>query len=208
MTIPVPFDSAETLPPIVLLVDDDRDLRDMYATYFEASGVWVAGAGDPDEALAAVDELKPDLVVTDIGFAGRASGIEFVHTLKTARGTAHVPVIVLTGRPAGQLPDDTRAVADLVLEKPVLPDLLLGRARGLIAASHALRRRSDIAVEKKEGADRRDVTMRPCPQCDAPLDWIERATIGSIEYDYYRSCLRGCGLYCFDRTAHTWVRLV
>jgi hypothetical protein len=36
--------SIEAIPPIVLLVDDDRDTLDMYSTHFEREGLWVASA--------------------------------------------------------------------------------------------------------------------------------------------------------------------
>ena len=60
--------AAAHVPPIVLLVDDDRDTREMYSMFFESSGMCVATAANPGEAMDAVEQLQPDVVVTDIGF--------------------------------------------------------------------------------------------------------------------------------------------
>lgn len=49
--------------------------------------------------------------------------------------------------------------------------------------------------------------QRSCPDCGSRLEWIERGRIGGTTYDYYRWCLKGCGLYCFDRDAQRWVKL-
>jgi hypothetical protein len=45
------------------------------------------------------------------------------------------------------------------------------------------------------------------PQCRSALDWIERGTIGGIEYDYCHWCPKACGLFCYDRTAGEFLKL-
>src|SRR4051812_27508710 len=120
-----PTPESAGAPPIVLFVDDDSDTLDMYAAYFEMSGLWVAKSTTPADALSRIAELRPDLVVTDMGFAGRQAGIDFVSRLKGDEDTQGIPVIVLTGRGIEQLPAATRSQADLCLVKPILPDALL-----------------------------------------------------------------------------------
>jgi CheY-like chemotaxis protein len=194
----------------------------MYSSYFEADGVWVATAATPDEGLSAVEELRPDVVITDIGFDGQPEGVHFVQMLKERPGTRDTPVIVLTGIAPADLPADTRHGADLFLRKPVTADALLENVRRLLESSHILRARGDRARARlsnllKKSADlqrsRGQVTEAPgtatpmCPNCRQPLEWVERATVGGREYDYYHWCLRGCGLYCFDRRGRSWVKL-
>jgi CheY-like chemotaxis protein len=209
-------------PPIVLLVEDDRDTLEMYSTFFEMSGVWVAQSTAPREALGSVAELRPDLIITDVGFSGSPAGADLVHTLKSRPETRDIPVIVLSGRSSEEIPPATREEAELCLVKPVLPDVLLGFARELIERGHALRDRSDeVRTKSALLRDRSNALLargkpqtsdsvpepRVCPECSTPLIWVERQCLEGIEYDYYRACPTGCGLYCFDRAAGRWVTL-
>lgn len=61
-------------------------------------------------------------------------------------------------------------------------------------------------VTPRDGVDR-EAKERRCPRCSGRLDWVEQGTIGGTRYDYYRWCLKGCGLYCYDATAGQWVKL-
>lgn len=213
------------VPPIVVLVEDDPDTLDMYAEYFELSGLWVAKSRTPSDGLDRVLELRPDLVVTDLGFAGSTDGAPLVAAIKGRPETRNVPVIVLTGQSSEHVPAAVLASADLCLVKPVLPDALLMDVQRLIALSHTLRDRcqrasngqkkaevdgpgSPSAVRPHMPGDATEGRNRPCPDCGRPLDWIERGRIGGAEYDYYRWCSQGCGLQCYDRTAGRWVKLV
>ena len=209
-------------PPIVLLVEDDRDTLEMYSTFFELSGVWMAQSTAPREALGSVTELRPDLIITDLGFNGSPAGADLVHTLKSRAETRDIPVIVLSGRSTEDIPPATREEAELCLVKPVLPDVLLGHARELIERSRTLRDRSDAVLTKSARLRDRSSALiarakpqtagsapepRVCPQCSTPLVWLERQRLEGIEYDYYRPCPTGCGLYCFDSAAARWVTL-
>jgi uncharacterized protein with PIN domain len=96
------------------------------------------------------------------------------------------------------------------------------RVRELIAKSRDLRERADAAREKSHqlteksvrliersaaDAERVDLRNRRCPGCRRMLEWIERGTVGGTEYDYYRWCTQGCGLYCFNRRNGAWLKL-
>ena len=214
--------ASPDIPPIVLLVDDDPDTLAMYSSYFEASGVWVATSSAPSEAIDAVAELKPDCVVTDIGFHGQPAGVELIHALKSREDTRQIPIVVLSGRTLADVPDATRREADVCLVKPVLPDALLQQVRERLKHSVRLRagadpvraRAADLTAAAAQAvsramdlSDRVESRRRLCPQCGTRLDWIERGRIGGAEYDYYRWCLSGCGLYCYDRNTSRWVKL-
>jgi DNA-binding response OmpR family regulator len=210
------------LPEIVLLVDDDPDTVLMYSAYFESAGVWVATSTDPAEAVDAVRDLQPDLVVTDIGFKGRPLGADLVHSLKSDESTKQIPVIVLSGRADGDVAGPVQSESDLWLVKPVLPDALLLAARRLIRQSRDMRQRAQRAVARATDlADRssaaiakaselRDGTeslTRKCPECGRNLEWIETGRLGGVTYDYFRWCDAGCGLFCYNRIGTKWVRL-
>jgi CheY-like chemotaxis protein len=130
-----PGSASSDVPPVVLFVDDDHDTLDMYSTYFELSGMGVARTRTPADALRRIAELRPDLIVTDLGFDGRESGSAFVHTLKTGPETRDIPLILLSGRAAEHVPAATIREADLCLVKPVLPDALLTDVQRLIDAA-------------------------------------------------------------------------
>jgi CheY-like chemotaxis protein len=212
---------AESLPPIVLLVDGDPDALQTHSQYLEAAGLWVATASDPRDAVSHVRELRPNLVVTDMMFAGESTGADLVRAVKKDTRTSHIPVMLLSNTPVDHLPSETPDV-DLVLVKPVVPSVLYQRGRALIAASATLRERSNAALDRAQELMNQNLATRQrnrvfveklqnrpreCPTCGSPLDWLERGSIGGVEYDYYRWCLQGCGLYCFDRRSKHWVKL-
>jgi CheY-like chemotaxis protein len=216
--------SIPAIPPIVLLVDDDKDTVDMYSAFLEGHGLWVASATTPDEAVEAADELHPNVVVTDLSFNGRPAGTAILDTLHDNPSTAAIPVILLTGRAAEEIPEETRREAALVLTKPVLPDTLLERLEQVLAHSARLRARSSRVrgetkrlVEKSgrllDRSERlKDVLEpggRPCPACGSRLEWLERGSVQGVEYDYYRWCANGCGLYCYERggQGRKWIKL-
>ena len=214
---------TQALPPIVLLLDDERDILEMYSAHFEAEGVWVATAASAGEGMIAVEELRPDLVVTDIGFGAATSGATFAQALKQRPETSRIPLIILTGLATEDMPPSVKEDADLFLRKPVTPQALLLNVRQLLESSHALRARSErvrarVAPLRQKSADLLGRAKMPsaqvathdarCPQCCEPLSWVERGRIDTREFDYYHWCSRGCGLYCFDISARRWIRLV
>jgi DNA-binding response OmpR family regulator len=202
---------SETLPPIVLLVDREADILSGYTAHFEASGLWVATSTDPVEALDAVQELKPDLLITD---AFESRDFDLVATVKSS--DMPLPIILLSRGPLRDLPLPTRDGADLCLEKPVLPEALLQNSRALLDRSRSLRGRAGESHERAaqlvaRSADvvRRELSPkeRRCPRCGSHLAWIERGRLYGMEYDYYRWCDAGCGLYCYEIVGAKWVKL-
>jgi DNA-binding response OmpR family regulator len=211
------------LPPIVLLVEDDADTREMNSIFLESQGIWVAGATSPAEAIHAVEELKPDVIVTDVGFQGQPLGLALVDSLKRNDTTMDVPVILLSPRSIAWIPEATRAQTALCLVAPVLPADLVAHVSAVLSTSRAVRMRNEAAIRRAVSlrdksnallAKSREIdarvtrTTRSCPGCGHRLDWIETGRIDAREYDYYHWCPNRCGLYCFDRAARDWVKLV
>jgi len=118
----------------LLVVEDDKPLREALATSLAAHGYEVETAGSAEEALVRADLSPPNLVLLDLSLP-RADGF---HALRRLRSFTDVPVIVLTVR--DDKADKVRALdagADDYVVKPFDLDELLARVRA------ALRRRPD-----------------------------------------------------------------
>ncbi len=107
--------------PLVLLVDDYQDSREMYAEYLELVGFRVVQAADGEEALRVAGETLPDVVLMDIGLPG-LDGREATRRLKAGATTSHIPVVIMSGMP----PDFAKSTgADSYVTKPCPPDTLV-----------------------------------------------------------------------------------
>ena len=200
------------LPPIILLVECDRDSVEHYSRCFEDAGLWVAITRETGEALAAAEELQPDLIVTDSDAVLSVETGHVVDALKRHPALGRVPVIMMTSTPA------TPSHADSILIKPVAPSALLHRTRELLARARQTRDQArDLVGQGRQLIERSSsliqqsaekvAVRRTCPGCATRLEWVEQASIAGVAYDYYRWCLKGCGLYCFDRSRAAWVKL-
>jgi CheY-like chemotaxis protein len=117
----------------VLLVEDDRDTREMYATYFTHIGMRVDTAADGREALARVAASPPEIIVMDVGMP-HMPGDEAAHRLKSDSGTRHIPIVALSGFGLLSKPDMDRAQFDVFCKKPCLPEDLAAVLRSTLAA--------------------------------------------------------------------------
>jgi two-component system response regulator MprA len=131
----------------VLIVEDDRAVRDSLRRSLEFNGYDVALATDGAEALAGIGTMRPDVVVMDV-MMPRLDGIETTRALRSVGNT--VPILVLTARDAvGDRVEGLDAGADDYLTKPFALDELLARLRALLRRTSA----GDEDVEVLEYAD-------------------------------------------------------
>lgn len=117
---------AESPPVRVLVVDDERPIRRFLTTSLSAHGYAVFEAADGPEALAAVVDQRPDLVILDLGLPGM-DGVEVTQRL---REWTPLPIIILSVR--DQEGDKIAALdagADDYLTKPFGIGELLARLR-------------------------------------------------------------------------------
>jgi CheY-like chemotaxis protein len=82
---------------LILVVDDNPDVRLALATLLQDEGFEVAEASDGDVGLEAARERKPDLILLDL-MMPRVDGFETLRELKKDENLADVPVVVLTAR--------------------------------------------------------------------------------------------------------------
>jgi two-component system response regulator MprA len=116
--------------PHILVVDDDRAVRESLRRSLEFNGYQVSLAADGAEALAGISGTNPDAVVMDV-MMPRLDGIETTRALRSVGN--HVPILVLTARDAvGDRVEGLDAGADDYLTKPFALDELLARLRALL----------------------------------------------------------------------------
>ena len=114
----------------VLVVDDDKAVRESLRRSLEYNGYDVVLASDGAEALASIGTARPDVVVMDV-MMPRLGGLE---TTRALRAAGHdLPVLVLTARDAvGDRVEGLAAGADDYLTKPFALAELLARLRALL----------------------------------------------------------------------------
>src|SRR5450759_427042 len=118
----------------VLVVEDERSIREAVQAYLEREGYWVTAVADGAAALEAAARHAFDLVVLDLNLP-KVSGEEVCRRL---RDTSDVPIIMLTAKDAEeQRVRGFEIGADDYLVKPFSPRELIARVRALLRRAHA-----------------------------------------------------------------------
>ena len=109
----------------ILVVDDERDIRELVAGVLEDEGYQTRDAGDSDSALEAIAARRPSLVLLDVWLQGsRLDGLELLDEIK--RRDPSIPVLVISGH--GNLDTAVAAIrrgASDFIEKPFEAERLL-----------------------------------------------------------------------------------
>ena len=125
---------TEQNAPLILVVDDYQDAREMYAEYLQFSGFRVAEARNGNEAVDQAFALLPDLILMDLSLPGK-DGWEATKELKADTRTRHIPIVALTGHAlAGASDGAKKAGCDSFVTKPCLPDDLVVEVRRMLNA--------------------------------------------------------------------------
>lgn len=110
----------------VLLVEDDRDTRDMYRLWLEHVGFSVLSSENADEGFDCALEHQPGVVVTDFVLRNGPTGAELCRRLKGDPRTGHIPTLLMTGSAERRTVDGALdAGCAIVRLKPYLPDAML-----------------------------------------------------------------------------------
>ena len=136
-----------SLQPLVLVVEDYQDAREMYAAYLSFSGYRVAEATNGIEAIDKTIELMPDIILMDLALP-RMDGWEATRRLKLDERTRHIPIVALTGHAlAGHAEGAKQAGCDAFVTKPCLPDALVAEIQRMLGA----RPQAEAPAAKKGG---------------------------------------------------------
>jgi two-component system, cell cycle response regulator DivK len=118
--------------PLVLIVEDEVDLRQLYAQQLSMNGFEVIQAGNGEDAIASITLRHPDVVLMDLSLP-IVDGWEATRRLKADDRTAHIPVVALTAHDgSGELQRATLAGCDWFVPKPCPPDALITEVRRIL----------------------------------------------------------------------------
>lgn len=141
----------------VLVIDDDRRIREMLRRNLVADGYLVDVAADGESGLRRLRETEPDLLVLDVNMPGM-SGFEVCRVVRRER--RGVPVLLLTAR--GEVGDRVAGLdagADDYLPKPFAYEELAARIRALVRRAHPeadeVIRFADLVVDPQARSCRR-----------------------------------------------------
>jgi DNA-binding response OmpR family regulator len=122
-------DETGTGGPRVLVIDDEENVCELIALYFEKAGYEIISTGDGNEGIEMIRSQKPDLVILDL----MLPGMDGLDVCKEIRKTSNIPLIMLSARV-----DEVDRVlgleigADDYVTKPFSPRELLARVKAVL----------------------------------------------------------------------------
>jgi CheY-like chemotaxis protein len=121
--------------PVVLIAEDQQDLRQLYAEHLTLSGFDVIEAGNGAEAIDLISSRMPDVVLMDLSMP-IVDGWEATKRLRADTRTAHIPVVALTAHDgSGELERATSAGVNWFVPKPCPPDALITEVRRVLSGT-------------------------------------------------------------------------
>ncbi|MGC8826610.1 MAG: response regulator transcription factor [Anaerolineae bacterium] len=118
---------------VILVVEDERDIRELIAFTLRFGGLNVEEAGDGESGIAKARALQPRLILMDVRMP-RMTGFEACEKLKTYPETRDIPIVFLSAK--GQAAEIQRGMelgAAAYILKPFAPDELLQQVKDLLA---------------------------------------------------------------------------
>lgn len=120
----------------ILVVDDDPDFVEITRTILEAKGYEVGTASSGAQALPAMRECIPDLVLLDVMMSSVLDGVNLSHAMHVDPVLRQVPIIMISSiaesSSAGLFPTDEYVPIDAWISKPFQPDDLLKKVASLL----------------------------------------------------------------------------
>ncbi len=118
----------------ILVVDDERPVREVVALILERVGYEVVRATNGREAIEVAAKQNPQLIVLDMRMPG-LHGIDTCRELRSRQGSRGIPILVLTGYMENEKAALDAGV-DGFLAKPFRPEELIERVKVLLKVGH------------------------------------------------------------------------
>ena len=196
----------------VLVVEDERKLRDFIRSYLERAGFTVLSTGSGAEAISMATAAAPDLVVLDLGLPD----VPGETVARELRATSAVPILMLTAKAAEE--DRIRGLelgADDYVTKPFSPRELTLRVQAILRRGGAAA--GDDGIASYGGGDlviddpRRTVTVRGTPVALTPTEWGILGTLATVPGRVYSrfeliNKVRGYEFEGYERTVDSHVK--
>jgi DNA-binding response OmpR family regulator len=198
----------------VLVVEDERKLRDLIRCYLERAGFMVLSTGSGAEAITMADTGAPDLVILDLGLPD-VPGQTIASEL---RATAVTPILMLTARSTEE--DRIRGLelgADDYVTKPFSPRELVLRVQAILRRGGPDLRTGQQGVTSYGGGEllidepRRSATLRGVQAALTPTEWgilVALATVPGRVYSRFEliNRVRGYEFEGYERTVDSHVK--
>ncbi len=196
----------------VLVVEDERKLRDFIRSYLERAGFTVLSTGSGAEAISMATGAAPDLVVLDLGLPD----VPGETVARELRATSAVPILMLTAKAAEE--DRIRGLelgADDYVTKPFSPRELTLRVQAILRRGGAAAGddgvtsygRGDLVIDEP----RRTVTVRGTTVALTPTEWGILGTLATVPGRVYSrfeliNKVRGYEFEGYERTIDSHVK--
>ena len=196
----------------VLVVEDERKLRDFIRSYLERAGFTVLSTGSGAEAVIMAAEAAPDLVVLDLGLPD----VPGETVARELRAMSAIPIVMLTAKAAEE--DRVRGLelgADDYVTKPFSPRELVLRVQAILRRGGPAAAPRDVASYGGEALvidePRRTVTVRGTPAQLTPTEWgilVTLATVPGRVYTRFEliNKVRGYEFEGYERTVDSHVK--
>jgi DNA-binding response OmpR family regulator len=196
----------------VLVVEDERKLRDFIRSYLERAGFTVLSTGSGAEALTMATDTAPDLMVLDLGLPD----VPGETVARELRAMSAIPILMLTARAAEE--DRIRGLelgADDYVTKPFSPRELVLRVQAILrrggpsAAAHGVASYGGGALVIDE--PRRTVIVRGTQAQLTPTEWGILAALATVPGRVYSrfeliNKVRGYEFEGYERTVDSHVK--
>jgi DNA-binding response OmpR family regulator len=197
----------------ILLVEDERKLRELVRSYLERSGFTVLSAASGAEALSLVGSAVPDLVVLDLGLPD----VPGETVARELRSTAPIPILMLTAKASEE--DRIRGLelgADDYVTKPFSPRELVLRCQAILRRNGQPAGGNYQAASYGDGEliiddQRRSVQVRGADISLTPTEWgvlVALATVPGRVYSRYEiiNRTRGYEFEGYERSVDSHVK--
>jgi len=200
----------------VLVVEDERKLRDLVRSYLERAGFTVLSTESGAEAITMATAAAPDLMILDLGLPD-VPGETVARELRATTATANTPILMLTARSAEE--DRIRGLelgADDYVTKPFSPRELVLRVQAILRRGGPDARAAQGVTSYGDGElvidePQRQATVRGTAVALTPTEWgvlVSLATVPGRVYSRFEliNRVRGYEFEGYERTVDSHVK--